>query len=254
MQHQNQWYVQVNGQSYGPYSIAQMISYIGEGRIIASSLISQDPSQGFGLAVGFPVFSGQLAPYASPQILQQAHSQNQLTQPPNTQPLNAPPDRGSQQNSVPDETLKRVAPLASAPRQIRQTAPQPGSQSDSQPVVAEAQSDIPLALTPEMSVPHGAQGATSPAGSLFLIMAEVTSENRMLFLQTLQKIGTPQRIGEANWLMQSNQDIDEVRNYLAAALTRQDRLFIMDSVNNRTAWFNVGTDMAKRIKALWKAP
>jgi hypothetical protein len=85
-------------------------------------------------------------------------------------------------------------------------------------------------------------------------MAEVTSENRMLFLQTLQKIGTPQRIGEANWLMQSNQDIDEVRNYLAAALTRQDRLFIMDSVNNRTAWFNVGTDMAKRIKALWKAP
>jgi len=51
MQNQNQWYVQVSGQSYGPYSMAQMIAFIGEGRIIAGSLISQDATQGFAMAL-----------------------------------------------------------------------------------------------------------------------------------------------------------------------------------------------------------
>jgi len=170
----------------------------------------------------------------------------------------------STRRAVPDETLQRVAPLASAPRKIPQTSPQ---QPPAQQPAQNMQQDAPLTLTPEMSVPahgrnahdqdaHGqdAHGQVIPSqsASLFLIMAEVASENRMQFLQTLQKIGTPQRIGEANWLMQSSKDIDDVRNSLAAAMTREDRLFIMDSVNNRTAWFNIGTDMAKRIKELWK--
>lgn len=215
MKNQNQWYVQVSGQSYGPYTMAQMVAYIGEGRIIANSLISQDPAHGYGMAVGFPVFAGQLTPYASPQVLQQAHAQNQL------QPHHAPS-------------------LAAAPAPV------------AAPVIETAVPLVPI--SPLASAPKKiTASAAASAENLFLVMAEISSENRMQFLQLLQDIGTPQRIGETNWVLQAAIDIDDIRNSLAAVLTRQDRLFIMDSVNNRTAWFNIGTETAKKIKRLWNA-
>lgn len=192
MQNQNQWYVQVSGQSYGPYSMAQMIAFIGEGRIIAGSLISQDATQGFAMAAGFPAFAGQLAPYASPQVLQQAHAQ--------------------QQHAV------SQASAALTPQ------PQPAAQTPAQ-----------VAMTP----------------SVFLVMAEINSENGMRFLQALQSFGPAQRIGDTVWLVRGAADIDNLRNALANTLTRQDRVFIMDSFNNRTAWFNIGADMDSRIKELW---
>lgn len=43
----NLWYVLVDNQSYGPYSNADMVSFVDESRIIASSLISNHPQNGF---------------------------------------------------------------------------------------------------------------------------------------------------------------------------------------------------------------
>lgn len=193
MQNQNQWYVQVSGQSYGPYSMAQMIAFIGEGRVIAGSLISQDATQGFAMAAGFPAFAGQLAPYASPQVLKQAHAQQTQGQ------------QKAQETPKPHEPLTAQAPAA--------------------------------------------QPAADP--SVFLVMAEINSENGMRFLQALQSFGPAQRIGDTVWLVRAASDIDNLRNALANTLTRQDRVFIMDSFNNRTAWFNIGADMDSRIKELW---
>ena len=82
-------------------------------------------------------------------------------------------------------------------------------------------------------------------------MAEISSENGMRFLQALQSFGSAQRIGDTVWLLRAAADIDNLRNALANTLTRQDRVFIMDSFNNRTAWFNIGADMDSRIKNLW---
>lgn len=197
MQNQNQWYVQVGGQSYGPYSMAQMIAFIGEGRVIAGSLISQDATQGFAMAAGFPAFAGQLAPYASPQVLQQAHAQQQAQQ-----------------------GLETPQPIE--------------------------------AFTPQLQ-PQAVEAAPQPAAmqTVFLVMAEINSENGMRFLQSLQSFGPAQRIGDTVWLLRAAADIDNLRNSLANTLTRQDRVFIMDSFNNQTAWFNIGADMDSRIKDLW---
>ena len=208
MQNQNQWYVQVSGQSYGPYSMAQMIAFIGEGRVIAGSLISQDATQGFAMAAGFPAFAGQLAPYASPQVLQQAHAQQQA------------------QQGI--ETPQPAEPLTP---QI-----QPQLQTHSQPLATPS-----VETTPQ----------PAPAATVFLVMAEISSENGMRFLQSLQSFGPAQRIGDTVWLLRAAVDIDNLRNALANTLTRQDRVFIMDSFNNRTAWFNIGADMDSRIKDLW---
>lgn len=206
IQNQNQWYVQVSGQSYGPYSMAQMIAFIGEGRIIAGSLISQDATQGFAMAAGFPAFAGQLAPYASPQVLQQAHAQQQA--------------------------------------KIGETTPQPREMLATQPLTTPEPAQQPMQPA-EVS-------SQSPAQTtVFLVMAEINSENGMRFLQALQSFGPAQRIGDTVWLVRAAANIDNLRNALANTLTRQDRVFIMDSFNNRTAWFNIGADMDSRIKELW---
>ncbi len=211
MQNQNQWYVQVSGQSYGPYSMAQMIAFIGEGRVIAGSLISQDATQGYAMAAGFPAFAGQLAPYASPQVLQQAHAQQQV--------------------------------------KSAETAPQPLDALTLQPQASENES---LGAARPFETPQSSQTAEAQeTPTVFLVMAEISSENGMRFLQALQSFGSAQRIGDTVWLLRAAADIDNLRNSLANTLTRQDRVFIMDSFNNRTAWFNIGADMDSRIKNLW---
>lgn len=179
---QNQWYVQVSGQSYGPYSVDQMRGFIAEGRVIATSLISQDMEQGFAMAAAFPAFSPMLAPKATPRPLT----------------LDTP---------------------------VAQAAQQPVSQ---QPISA-----APKSVT------------------VYLVMAEIRSDAAMGFLQALQAYGTAQRIGDTVWLLRSDVPLEPLHSALSASLTRQDRLFILDSFNNKTAWSHIGADMDARIREMW---
>ncbi len=88
--------------------------------------------------------------------------------------------------------------------------------------------------------------------SVFLVMAEINSEQAMRFLHLIQRLGTAQRIGDTVWLLRAAMDIDSLREQLSASLSRQDRLFILDSFNNKSAWHNIGADMDERIRKLWE--
>ncbi|MEP6341968.1 MAG: hypothetical protein ABJ275_01535 [Maricaulaceae bacterium] len=50
------WYVLVDGQSYGPFTADVMVGFVAETRVVASSLISQHPQQGYALAADHHVF------------------------------------------------------------------------------------------------------------------------------------------------------------------------------------------------------
>jgi hypothetical protein len=82
-------------------------------------------------------------------------------------------------------------------------------------------------------------------------MAEIRSANGMTFLQALQQEGKTQRIGDSVWLLRSGISVEHLRNRLSQTLTRDDRLFLLDSFKNETAWFNIGSDMDVRIRELW---
>jgi len=88
--------------------------------------------------------------------------------------------------------------------------------------------------------------------NVFLVMAEISSDQAMRFLHLIQRLGTAQRIGDSVWLLRAAMPIETLRDQLAASLTRQDRLFILDSFNSKTAWHNIGADMDVRIKKLWE--
>jgi len=98
----------------------------------------------------------------------------------------------------------------------------------------------PQALAPSPAIaqptPIAPQIAPQAApNTVFVVMAEIRSENGMAFLQTLQSSGTAQRIGDSVWLLRSGTSVEQLRNRLSQILTRDDRLFILDSFQNETA-------------------
>lgn len=117
-------------------------------------------------------------------------------------------------------------------------------------------SQIPQALAPNPAPAR--HGQTAPqalaqniANTVIVVMAEIRSGQGMQFLQALQAQGTAQRIGDSVWLLQCGTTVEQLRNQLSQALTRDDRLFLLDSFKNETAWFNIGSDMDVRIRELW---
>ena len=211
---QNTWYVQVNGQAYGPYDASQMQGFVAEGRVNAQSIISQTAEQGYAPAMQFPVF----VQWSGQQVqLQQAAPQAQVLRP---------------MSNVGGGVLARqMQPATHAPQAL---APNPALTQQVQQVQT----------TPQIA-PQPA------ANTVFIVMAEIRSGNGMQFLQALQHEGVAQRIGDSVWLLRSGVSVEQLRNRLSQTLTGDDRLFLMDSFKNETAWFNIGTDMDVRIRELW---
>lgn len=212
---QNTWYVQVGGQAYGPYEDLQMQGFVAEGRVNAQSIISQSAAQGYAPAIKFPIF----AQWSGQQIqVEQAAPQSQVLRP---------------MSNVGGGVLARqIQPTAHTPQAI---APNPTPIRQVQTV-------------PQVVQQVAAQAA---ANTVFIVMAEIRSGNGMQFLQALQHEGVAQRIGDSVWLLQSGSSVERLRNRLSQTLTRDDRLFLLDSFKNETAWFNIGSDMDVRIRELW---
>jgi len=82
-------------------------------------------------------------------------------------------------------------------------------------------------------------------------MAEIKSGRGMNFLQTLQSLGSTQRLGEAVWVLQASTTAETLRDVLSQPLGVDDRLFVLDSFANKTAWFNLSKEMDKKIPQLW---
>jgi len=215
---QNMWYVQVNGQTYGPYPDSQMKSFVAEGRVNAQSIISQNQVEGFTYAAQFQSFLGWSAQPTQPQQTPTVPSQV-------LRPI----------SSTNGGVLARQIQPSDQPQQAMASAPTPQPQYQPQPQIRPQA----IAQTPAV------------ATTVFMVMAEIRSANGMQFLQALQTQGTAQRIGDAVWLLQSSTTVEQLRNILSQSLTRDDRLFLLDSFANKTAWFNIGSDMDKRVRELW---
>lgn len=87
--------------------------------------------------------------------------------------------------------------------------------------------------------------------TVFMIMAEIKSGGGMNFLQTLQTLGSTQRLGSTVWALQACADAETLRDILSQPLGADDRLFVLDSFANQTAWFNLSPEMDAQIAQLW---
>lgn len=166
---QRQWFIQVDGQAYGPFDDRTLWDYMVEGRVSAQSLISQTANSGY-------------------------------------RPLSANPGLMNW---------------------LSQATGQPGT---------PAQTDIKPDIRP----------------TVFMIMAEIKSGGGMNFLQTLQTLGPTQRLGSTVWVLQARAEADMLRDILSQPLGADDRLFVLDSFANKTAWFNLSPEMDAQIAQLWQ--
>ena len=115
-----------------------------------------------------------------------------------------------------------------------------------------SQASMSQAITPISQTQH--RNTTSPniaPSSVYMIIAEIRSNGEMAFLQSLQSFGQAQRISDSNWLVRSNHSAEQIRNHLSQTLTRQDRLFVVDTKTAKAVWFNIGADLDHRIRELF---
>ena len=202
-----------------------MQGFVAEGRITAASLISQNPSNGFVPAGQFPAF----------QYWMQASQPATSTQPAPQQILR--PIAAPQAGVLARQIQPQYSPQPIAPRP--QPAPAPTAMH------TPAQTPAPQASPQPLAAPQNAPT------TVFVVMAEIRSANGMDFLQALQSQGIAQRIGDSVWLLKGAVSAEQLRNQLSQTLGPDDRLFILDSFANKTAWFNIGADMDARIRDLW---
>ncbi|PHR90891.1 MAG: hypothetical protein COA69_14360 [Robiginitomaculum sp.] len=225
-----------------------MRDFVSEGRVDEHSMISNAPESGFFHAIAYDAFhlwngSGQSIATASVATGAGAQTYQQPTTP-----------YASHHASHSDSHLTSQAYEQIEPTQSYTTP-------SYTPEVQASPSSIPEAVTHASYNPYAAHPAqrslqneaysAQQQTSVFLVMAEIRSEGAMGFLKALQSFGTAQRIGDTVWLLRSAHEAEHLRNALSQTLSRQDRLFILDSSANKTAWFNIGADLDKRIRELW---
>ena len=162
-----QWFIQVDGQAYGPFDDRTLWSYMIEGRVSAQSLISQSANTGYRLVSSDPGL------------------------------------------------MNWLSKATKTPAQKQQSVP-----------------------------------AAKP--TVFMIMAEIRSGRGMNFLQSLQSLGPTQRLGGSVWILQARTKAETLRDILSQPLGADDRLFILDSFANETAWFNLSSEIDTQIAQLWK--
>lgn len=179
------WYVQVEGQSYGPFDAATVRIFFAEGRLTESSLLCPNPMGPYSPALNWPDCASLMVRPA-----QNIHY--------NREAINQDVSRQSE---------------------------------------AERHVDTPAAS----------------ARTALLIIVEIRSSRTMQFLQSLQVLGTVDRIGDTMWLVQTDYEPARAKDRLAAALTERDRLLVVTVSRNSLNGFNLGEATEARINALLRA-
>lgn len=92
---------------------------------------------------------------------------------------------------------------------------------------------------------------TSAPPSVFIVIADIQSENNTAFINLLFSLGIVKTLSYNAWIISAPVTIDELRDTLSRSLSVTDKLFIHDSFSNRAGWFNIGDELDAEIRDLW---
>ena len=262
------WFVQVDTVIYGPYTTGQMHAYLSEGRVLQTSWVSLNPGPPFRPAHAFQALALMSPPVTETYAPQRVQSPNhfgmdiyELTDPVDLELTQSVPDLGPlstpAQYSEPAPHMRAPAPIYDVhiPVPVLGAPVTTAFSAPAKPTPLIAAQNHPRTLESDVPKSHVVAeneiSETEISETVILIMAEIRAENSMAFLKALQLCGIAERIGESIWLLRTPHTASQLRNRLSHTIGDSDRLFIMDSLNGQTAWFNIGSDMDSRIRNLW---
>jgi len=91
----------------------------------------------------------------------------------------------------------------------------------------------------------------APSASNFVIITELKTAAAPAIHATLQKFGEAYRLNGSVWLLRASQTAATIRNELTQLVGRTDSLFVVDTTQGRSAWFNMGPEADAHIRAVW---
>jgi GYF domain 2 len=92
-------------------------------------------------------------------------------------------------------------------------------------------------------------GDTAPGH--FVIVADMKERSITALTDEIYSLGAAHQVGPQAWLLSCQASINIVRTALIQKLGKTDTLFIVDSVNDKVAWFNYGPEADARIRKMW---
>lgn len=110
----------------------------------------------------------------------------------------------------------------------------------------QTQSPAPQSFAAHIQTPEPT--AEPASGRVMIIMAEIRTQDSVMFQSALGDFGSYERVSDTFWLLKTDSGAQSVRDRLAHTLGRQDRMFIMDVSDPDLAWFNIGADLDRRIR------
>ena len=84
-----------------------------------------------------------------------------------------------------------------------------------------------------------------------VIIADMKSRSIQGIEEEIYKLGQVFQLMPQIWLLRTDQTVNTVRNVLVQQLGKLDRLFVIDTANNKAAWFNFAPEAEARIRRIW---
>jgi hypothetical protein len=220
--------ISIGGKIYGPYAAQQMRSYIAEGRVTASSLISRE---------GGAWTPASDDPFCA-QIFGQRTGRSENTVPPApAAPTGGIAQRTAASSSAREAFLKElegvrgIKPVeAPAPRQV-------GPPRPDQPAAA------PL-------FPTERDAQTEPSN--FIIVFDVRSRGHGKLEEHIMSLGRAVRVMQGMWLLNAAMTSGAIRNQLMKHFGSNDTFVIVDATRDKLAWFNLGPEIDSQIRQVWR--
>ena len=88
-------------------------------------------------------------------------------------------------------------------------------------------------------------------GANFVIVTDLKGTGSGQLQAAINRLGDNYRVTPSVWVLRSEMPAGSIRNELTPVLGRYDSLFVVDTTQNRTAWFNLGPDADVHIRKIW---
>lgn len=107
---------------------------------------------------------------------------------------------------------------------------------------------------PAAAEPHsfGRGEVERDAPSHFVIIADMKSRSIAGLEEEIFNLGPACRFMPQAWILSSNDSVSTVRQALVQKLGKLDTLFIVDTAQDKAAWFNFGPETDTRVRRMWQ--
>lgn len=219
--------ISIGGKIYGPYSAQQMRSFIGEGRVTASSLVSREG--GAWTAASDDEFCARI-------FAQRARRVDE-----------APPLHEGAEAAKP---AAKVAAASSAREAFLKELEGVRGLKPSEP--AAHRQGPPRADAPAAGPLFPTEREAHAESSNFIIVFDLKSRGHTKLEEQIMALGRAVRVQAGVWLLNAHMTSGAIRNSLTKFFGSGDTFFIVDATRDKIAWFNLGPEADAQIRQVWR--